>query len=179
MRGSFCEDNPAFAASGGFCGGAGYIISRAAMQRLLANGAPALHEVYDESRWPNDMTTSCQLRKHEVGLELGPNMYGSPMTKIVDFENLARSHFLSSHYVRPAVMRWLHAEVGGMPDSVKKPLEELAFDHGCAVGMNVTHWNMEWQLCQGTMGGRQHLDFHRAALANLKPEEPNPFDSFK
>jgi hypothetical protein len=48
-RGMYCEDNPAFREEGGFCGGSGYIISRAAMQNLLVDGAPALHEIYDNS----------------------------------------------------------------------------------------------------------------------------------
>jgi len=173
-RGLFCQDVAAYNAHGGFCGGGGYIISRAALQSLLANGAPALHEIYDATSWPNDMTTSCQLRKHEVLLSVGPYMSGGPMFNIADFERIARTDFATTHYVRPAVMRWFHAEVEGLPDSVKKPLEELAFDHGCAIGMNDTHWNKEWMVCQGTLGGRQPLDKERANRFNLKPEEPSP-----
>jgi len=174
-RGLFCKDNQAFNEGGGFCGGGGYILSRATLQRLLAHGAPALHEIYDNSTWPNDMTTSCQLRKRDVRLTLGPVMHGMPVFKISDYERIAKSDFVTTHYVSPPVMRWLHAEVEDKPDSVKKPLEELAFDHGCGVGTNKTHWNVDWMTCQGTQGGRQPKDRERAIKANLKPEEPLPY----
>jgi len=154
-RGLFCQDVAAYNAHGGFCGGGGYIISRAALQSLLANGAPALHEIYDATSWPNDMTTSCQLRKREVRLASGKSMYSQPFAKIADYEGMAHSDFLSSHYISPPVMRWLHAEVEGAPDSVKMPLKEKAFDNGCAIGMDKPHWAKEWADCQATEGGRK------------------------
>jgi len=154
-KGVFCRDVEAYEEGGGFCGGQGYIISRAALERLVANGAPALHAIYDESPWPNDMTTSCQLRKHEVSLENGRSMYGNPFWKITDFRGMAHSDFLCSHYMSPQMMRWMHAEVEGAPDSVKGPLEEKAFDNGCAIGMNKQCWAEEWADCQATEGGRK------------------------
>jgi len=184
-RGLFCQGVPAFDEGGGLCGGGGYILSRAALRRLLADGAAALHEVYDRSPWPNDMTTSCELAKRGVrlglgelgmaGIATGPG--GGPTVKVADFERMAHTDgFLTTRYIRPPVMRWLHAEVEGLPDAVKKPLEELAFDHGCALGMNDTHWNEEWMSCQGSLGGREPLDPERAARANLNPEEFPPLD---
>jgi len=154
-RGAFCRDSELFEASGGLCGGSGYIISRAALRLLLAGGAPGLHAVYDNSTWPNDMTTSCQLRKREVRLASGKSMYSQPFAKIADYEGMAHSDFLSSHYISPPVMRWLHAEVEGAPDSVKMPLKEKAFDNGCAIGMDKPHWAKEWADCQATEGGRK------------------------
>jgi len=154
-KGKFCRDVKAYEEGGGFCGGQGYIISRAALQLLLADGAPALHAIYDKSAWPNDMTTSCQLRKREVRLASGKSMYSQPFAKIADYEGMAHSDFLSSHYISPPVMRWLHAEVEGAPDSVKMPLKEKAFDNGCAIGMDKPHWAKEWADCQATEGGRK------------------------
>jgi len=153
-RGLFCQDVAAYNAHGGFCGGGGYIISRAALQSLLANGAPALHEIYDATSWPNDMTTSCQLRRHGVRLETAEDMLGWPVFGIAEYERIARSGFLSAHYLRPDVMRWFHAEVEGAAESVKKQLEDKAFDHGCAVGMRTGPWAREWADCLASGGGR-------------------------
>jgi len=154
-KGLFCRDAELFETSGGLCGGSGYIISRAALQLLLADGARGLHAVYDGTPWPNDMTTSCQLRKHGVRLEDAPGMLGFAWFMITDYERIAHSGFLSAHYLRPSVMRWFHAEVEGAADSVKKQLEESAFDHGCAIGMNTGNWAREWADCQAAEGGRR------------------------
>mmetsp|Transcript_5114 Transcript_5114/g.14489 ORF Transcript_5114/g.14489 Transcript_5114/m.14489 type:complete len:341 (+) Transcript_5114:88-1110(+) len=153
-RGAFCRDSELFEASGGLCGGSGYIISRAALRLLLAGGAPGLHAVYDNSTWPNDMTTSCQLRRHGVRLETAEDMLGWPVFGIAEYERIARSGFLSAHYLRPDVMRWFHAEVEGAAESVKKQLEDKAFDHGCAVGMRTGPWAREWADCLASGGGR-------------------------
>jgi len=152
--GIFCRDSELFETSGGLCGGPGYIISRAALQLLLADGAPALHAIYDNSSWPNDMSTSCQLRKHEVRLENATGMLGYAWFMITDYERIARS-CLTAHYLRPAVMRWFHAEVEGAAGSVKKQLEKKAFDHGCPIGMNTENWAREWADCQASLGGRR------------------------
>jgi len=153
-KGKFCRDVKAYEEGGGFCGGQGYIISRAALQLLLADGAPALHAIYDKSAWPNDMTTSCQLRRHGVRLETAEDMLGWPVFGIAEYERIARSGFLSAHYLRPDVMRWFHAEVEGAAESVKKQLEDKAFDHGCAVGMRTGPWAREWADCLASGGGR-------------------------
>ncbi|CAK0843442.1 unnamed protein product [Prorocentrum cordatum] len=131
-KGIYCTDDDGFTEEGGFCGGGGYIISRGALQRLLANGAPELHEIYDATPWPNDMTTSCQLRKHEVVLSNVGNMYGFPIVDIDDYKGMARGDFLTLHYLRPATMRWFHAHLHGASKHVTHSLEEAAFDHGCA-----------------------------------------------
>mmetsp|Transcript_11997 Transcript_11997/g.32140 ORF Transcript_11997/g.32140 Transcript_11997/m.32140 type:complete len:340 (-) Transcript_11997:6-1025(-) len=153
-KGIYCTDDDGFTEEGGFCGGGGYIISRGALQRLLANGAPELHEIYDATPWPNDMTTSCQLRRHGVRLETAEDMLGWPVFGIAEYERIARSGFLSAHYLRPDVMRWFHAEVEGAAESVKKQLEDKAFDHGCAVGMRTGPWAREWADCLASGGGR-------------------------
>jgi len=131
-KGLYCRDSEGFNEYGGFCGGGGYIISRAALQRLLTGGAPALHSVYDRTPWPNDMMTSCQLRKHEVVLSNVGNMYGFPIVDIDDYKGMARGDFLTLHYLRPATMRWFHAHLHGASKHVTHSLEEAAFDHGCA-----------------------------------------------
>jgi len=154
-KGKFCRDVQAYEEGGGFCGGEGYIISRAALQRLLADGAPALHAIYDKTPWPNDMTTSCQLRKRDVRLANGRSMYGNPFWKITDYMGMAHSDFLCGHYMTPPLMRFMHAEVTGAPDSVKGPLEKKAFDNGCAIGMDKECWAKEWADCQATSGGRK------------------------
>ncbi|CAK0891006.1 unnamed protein product [Prorocentrum cordatum] len=120
------------------------------------------------------MTTSCQLRKREVRLTMGPCTSGGPVFNTADFEGSARSGFATAHYVRPLVVRWFHAEVEGMPDSVKRPLEEFACDRGCAIGMNGTRWDEERMSCQGGMGGRQAPDKERANRLSLKLEGPAP-----
>jgi len=153
--GLFCRDDELFETSGGLCGGSGYIISRAALQLLLADGAPALHATYDKSTWPNDMTTSCQLRKHGVRLEDAEGMLGFAWFMITDLERIAHSGFLTAHYLKPPVMRWLHAEVEGAAVSVRKQLEEEAFDHGCARGMDSGNWRREWADCLASEGGRR------------------------
>jgi hypothetical protein len=128
----FCHDNDDFNQAGGFCGGGGYIISRAALQRLLADGAPALHQVYDASVWPNDMTTSCQLRKHDVVLSNVGNMFGYPISDIDEYKAMAKQDFLTIHYLTPDTMRWFHAQLHGAPYDEKKRLEKKAFTNGCA-----------------------------------------------
>jgi len=154
-KGVFCRDSELFNTFGGFCGGGGYIISRAALQLLLVDGAPGLHAIYDNIGWPNDMTTSCQLRKHEVRLAVVSTMFGFPMFGITDYETAARGFFFTVHYIRPAAMRWFHAQVQGAADSVKRPLEEAAFDHGCARGMDTAYWAKEYADCLASEGGRK------------------------
>jgi len=135
-KGSFCVDNEAYNSHGGICGGSGYIISRTALQRLLAGGAPALHAVYDKTPWPNDMTTSCQLRKHGADLLLAENMYGFPIADLDEFEGFARQgSFLTVHYVHPDTMRWFHALNEGSRAAVLQPLQKKAFDRGCSRAM--------------------------------------------
>jgi len=156
-KGMYCSDVKAFEEGGGFCGGSGYFISRAALRLLLADGAPALHAIYDRTAWPGDMTTSCQLRKHEVRLADGPDrgMFGNIFWSIRDYKVIAHSGFLSAHYITPAVMRWLHAEVGGAAKSVKRPLQEKAFDKGCAIGLEDKDPGGELAACQAAEGGRK------------------------
>jgi len=147
-RGKYCRDNAHFDMYGGFCGGAGYIISRAALQRLVASGAPALHAVYDRTADPNDMTTSCELARHGARLLHLPGMHGTPMFMIQQYFNAAHSdEILTSHYLLPAAMRWMHAEVEEAEDSVMEKLQGEAFDHGCARGMNQTLWSKEYSRC--------------------------------
>jgi hypothetical protein len=154
--GLYCRDSEVFERSGGFCGGSGYIISRAALHLLLADGAPGLHAIYDNSTWPNDMTTSCALRKRDVRLENATDMLGWPIFGITDYERVAHSGFLTAHYIMPPVMRWLHAVVEGAADSVRRQLEEKAFDHhGCPIGMDQPLWARAWAGCQASEGGRR------------------------
>ncbi|CAK0874506.1 unnamed protein product [Prorocentrum cordatum] len=84
----------------------------------------------------------------------GSDMLGWPVFGIAEYERIARSGFLSAHYLRPDVMRWFHAEVEGAAESVKKQLEDKAFDHGCAVGMRTGPWAREWADCLASGGGR-------------------------
>jgi len=131
-KGTFCTENEAYNSNGGMCGGPGYMISRAALQQLLADGAPALHAVYDKTPWPNDMTTSCQLRRTGADLAWSDNMYGYPIDDISGYEDFARGGtFFAVHYVDPVTMRWFHAVNEGAAASVVKVLEEKAFYHGC------------------------------------------------
>jgi len=152
-------EDPKFATDGGFCGGTGYIISRGALQKLFVDGAEALHKIY--ATWtPNDMTTSCQLRLHGAELRWMDGMFGFPIFKIEDYEDMAKRYFLTTHYVQPAVMRWLHEKIEGPPagfqgDSIdrKKQLEDAAFEDGCAIGMNKAYWYEEYAKCK-TVHGR-------------------------
>jgi len=135
-KGEYCTEQEAFNARGGFCGGSTYIISRAGLQKLLADGAPALHAVYDKTPWPNDMTTSCQLQRTGTDLAWMDNMIGYPIFEIAEYEGVVRDGtFLVTHYVDPATMRWFHALNEGAEASVLKPLEEEASDHGCVRSM--------------------------------------------
>jgi len=152
-KGLFCQDNEGFNSQGGICGGSGYIISRAALQQLLLDGAPALHAIYDNTRWPNDMTTSCQLRKTGSKLVWMDNFYGYPMAERSEYEGHARGGtFFTVHYVDPATMRWFHALNEGAAASVLKPLEEEAFDHdGCSRGMQ-TKMPIKFFQCREKFG---------------------------
>jgi hypothetical protein len=137
-KGTFCKDNEAYNLHGGICGGSGYIISRAALQNLLANGAPALHAIYDRTPWPNDMTTTCQLRKHGAELMFADNMFGYPMAGAEEYEGYARGGtFLTVHYVAPSTMRWFHALNEGAPESTVQSLKEKAFYNGCDLNMKL------------------------------------------
>jgi hypothetical protein len=153
-RGKYCRDSAYFNMYGGLCGGAGYIISRAALQLLVADGAPALHKVYDNTANPNDMTTSCELVRHGARLRHQPGMHGTPMFMIQQYFNAAHGdEILTSHYLSPALMRWLHAEVEEFPqDSAMEKLQDEAFDHGCARGMNTTHWATQHARCMHING---------------------------
>lgn len=147
-RGLFCRDNEFFSTFGGFCGGAGYIISRAALQRLVADGAPALHKVYDKTANPNDMTTSCELARHGTHLHHTRGMNGYPLFMIQQFRGAAQSdEILTSHYVPPSTMRWLHAVVENAEESVQEGLRREAFEHGCARGMDNSFWAKEYSRC--------------------------------
>jgi len=147
-RGLFCHDNEFFSTFGGFCGGAGYIISRAALQRLVADGAPALHRVYDKTANPNDMTTSCELARHGTRLHHTAGMNGFPLFMLQQYAGAAQSgEILTSHYVPPAAMRWLHAVVEHAEDTVQERLQREAFEHGCARGMNNKFWAKEYSKC--------------------------------
>mmetsp|Transcript_33494 Transcript_33494/g.94125 ORF Transcript_33494/g.94125 Transcript_33494/m.94125 type:complete len:338 (-) Transcript_33494:110-1123(-) len=150
----YCTDEPGFNEEGGFCGGGGYIISRGALQRLLANGAPELHEIYDATPWPNDMTTSCQLRKHEVVLSNVGNMYGFPIVDIDDYKGMARGDFLTLHYLKPATMRWFHAHLHGASKHVTHSLEEAAFDHGCAKDIGGVFGEGRFNECLAKKGAK-------------------------
>jgi len=131
-RDFFCQDNEAFNSYGGICGGSGYIVSRVALQQLLADGAPALHAVYDKTPWPNDMTTSCQLRRTGSDLVLADGMYGYPMDEISMYEgHFSSGNFITVHYVDSATMRWFYALNEGWPADEVKKLEEKAFHRGC------------------------------------------------
>lgn len=138
-KGLYCHENLWFEKHGGFCGGCGYIISRAALQKLLVDGAPSLHAVYDNITWPNDMTTSCQLRKHGSELRVLEGLYGYPMVERVEYQGMARSDFLTAHYLNPTALRWMHAQIQGEPDnsSLMQRLEGELFDRGCARDMKV------------------------------------------
>merc|ERR1712032_1173071 len=131
-KGLFCRDTEAFKEDGGFCGGCGYFLSRAAL-RLLAGESV----FYRSSRWPNDMTTSCLLHKHGVRLQgIGNHnqkgLYGSNNSKQI-LRLLLKRGFMTLHYLKPAEMRWVHAVVsnssegGGDVDGDTR-LESLAFD---------------------------------------------------
>jgi len=145
--GLYCKDVDAFSHMGGFCGGAGYIIARGALQQLLANGATALHKVYDNTTDPNDMTTSCELRRSSTALQGLGGMNGFPMFSIQEHESAIHTNFLTVHYLLPAVMRWMHAEIVGAEASEKQRLMLEAFDHGCAKGMDNTFWHNQWMSC--------------------------------
>jgi len=147
-KGLFCLDNEFFSTFGGFCGGAGYIISRAALQRLVADGAPALHKVYDNTTNANDMTTSCELAKLGAQLHHTRGMNGYPLFMIQQFVGAAQSDdILTSHYVPRDAMRWLHAVVENKEESLQEGLQREAFEHGCARGMNNRYWAKTYSEC--------------------------------
>eukprot|EP00401_Gymnodinium_catenatum_P065958 CAMPEP_0117502610 /NCGR_PEP_ID=MMETSP0784-20121206/23900_1 /TAXON_ID=39447 /ORGANISM="" /LENGTH=352 /DNA_ID=CAMNT_0005297895 /DNA_START=80 /DNA_END=1135 /DNA_ORIENTATION=- len=133
---------------GGLCGGCGYALSRAALDHLLRGGAGALESEYGrESRWPNDMRTSCALRSRGVRLDRLPNLVGGPMFGKMNFVRAMSNGILVFHYVTPSVMRWLHGVQTKSPAEDVDRLERLAFDQGCAIGMNTTHWTRQYSAC--------------------------------
>jgi len=153
-RGSFCKESFEFNSHGGFCGGTGYIISRGALRAMLADGATKLHQVYDTASTPNDMTTSCVLRGHEVDLQNIPGMHGYPMFFFQSYYNMVHGRtFLTTHYITVRQMRWMHAMMEDMQDDVKARLKSEAFTHGCAWEMNQEHWQQEYNQCMRVNGG--------------------------
>jgi len=122
--GLFCEDVPEFHTQGGFCGGAGYFLSRAAL-RALSDTRAFYH---DKQSWPGDMTTSCLLYKHGVRLEnIDHGMHGWSIDSEQELKDTVRTGFWTLHYLRPAEMRWVHAIASNASDAEAARLESLAF----------------------------------------------------
>jgi hypothetical protein len=123
-QGEFCQDVPAFQTHGGFCGGGGYFLSRAALQAL--NGTRDFYD--DRMSWPGDMTTSCLLYKHGVRMEhpLGQDMHANRIRSADELKDTARTGFLTLHYLQPADMRWVHAIASNASEAEAARLESFA-----------------------------------------------------
>jgi len=136
----YCEEVKKHAA---FCGGAGYAISGAALRALTKQGLSALVDEYggkEVQKTPNDVTTSCALRKRSIPLEHTPHKTtiwaGFPLARLSDFEGmLRRKDVYTLHYVPPDVLRFYHAASSGADAKTVSHWRDVAFEKGCAKGM--------------------------------------------
>lgn len=121
--GLFCKDVPEFSTAGGFCGGAGYFLSRAALQAL----AGTRQFYHDHMSWYGDMTTSCLLYKHGVRMEnVDHDMHANNESE-EELKGTVRAGFWTLHYLRPAEMRWVHAIASNSSEAEAARLESIAF----------------------------------------------------
>lgn len=121
-KGLYCHDNSEFEQHGGLCGGCGYFISRGALKKLSSLGV-SMHELYDSSTWPNDVSTSCWIRRLGVplvGLEKG--LWGWGPASLRELRQLAQQGFLVTHYQTAQAMRWMHAMLGNASRRAKYSL---------------------------------------------------------
>jgi hypothetical protein len=121
-KGKGC-DVPEFQTHGGFCGGGGYVLSRAALQAL--NGTRAFYD--DRMSWPGDMTTSCLLYKHGVRMEnIGHDMHANRIRSADVLKDTVRTGFSTLHYLQPEQMRWVHAIASNASEAEAARLESFA-----------------------------------------------------
>mmetsp|Transcript_17494 Transcript_17494/g.55071 ORF Transcript_17494/g.55071 Transcript_17494/m.55071 type:complete len:369 (+) Transcript_17494:96-1202(+) len=126
---SYCPEVTEF---GGFCGGGGYAINRAALQALMKGGQDALRKEYaDMAGVPGDIASSCALRQRGVQLMSMPSLEGNRIEKLTEFRNVLKMSPITLHYCTPDVMRWVQASVQGLPESEVQAREVAAFDGGC------------------------------------------------
>ncbi|CAK0865504.1 unnamed protein product [Prorocentrum cordatum] len=120
----YCQDVPDFQARGGFCGGGGYFLSKAALQALA--GERSFY--HDRMSWPGDMTTSCLLYKHGVRIEnVQHGMYANPFDSEAKLDDTVRSGFWTLHYLQPSQMRWVHGIASNASEAETAELESRAF----------------------------------------------------
>lgn len=140
---------------GGLCGGGTYAISRAALKKLMSDGASKLTAEYSNTTWPNDMMTSCALRRRNISLNLLPHLHGAREIKDQTILDLAQQRF-SLHNIDEPTMRWIHASTSGSFE--KEQVErrhEAAFYKGCVRSLNGSSLQAlkdAWNQCTNTSG---------------------------
>lgn len=129
MQADFC---PEAVGQKSLCGGAGYILNRAAVAKLMSGGQDSLRSEYDHARGhQGDLTTSCALRRRGIEMANLPGLIGGRLMEESKWKVLVNSAPLTYHYVTPEVMHWIHAVRGGSPISETVSKERIAFDGGC------------------------------------------------
>jgi hypothetical protein len=123
--------------SGGFCGGAGYALNRAALLKMVAPGdEPMMHEYMDEFKgYPSDMATSCVVKKREIPMlrPEGGTLIGGGTVAKKQYELYVENGFLTLHYMAADAMRWLHKKMT-KDEAGAKAMEKRVFDdHGCCL----------------------------------------------
>lgn len=144
---------------GGFCGGDGYALNRAALLQMMQHGEEQLmHEYTEEYKgYPNDMATSCVLKKRGVPLEHGfdGRTWGSETIARKDYEEALGSGFLSMHYIPTDVMRWIHAKLSNdEPKAVEfyaKAFDDRGCCYGCTTAVNEEGKQRQMQQCWDAM----------------------------
>mmetsp|Transcript_38133 Transcript_38133/g.121497 ORF Transcript_38133/g.121497 Transcript_38133/m.121497 type:complete len:432 (-) Transcript_38133:63-1358(-) len=127
--------------SGGLCGGGGYMLNRATLAAVFADGIASVRSEYaDQAGGYGDITTSCALLKRDIQLEnIGDHhrLVGwSPLSEKA-YRQLAKTERpMTYHYSTPQVMYWLHALLGHAPGEDEVQLARQAFPDGCCCWTN-------------------------------------------
>jgi len=163
----FCEG---VQTKSGFCGGCGYAISRGTLAQMTANGTEALVNEYGghgRQKMPNDMSTSCALYERGVDLHYMTHLMGGPTFGMKDFQR-SKDMYAVFHYVSPEVMRWYHGLKQGLPAQEMAKLQDMAFDRGCAWGMDTKLWHDHFEAClEEHNWGINKEDLHLLAFQHL------------
>eukprot|EP00928_Gymnodinium_smaydae_P001640 TRINITY_DN10594_c0_g1_i2.p1 TRINITY_DN10594_c0_g1~~TRINITY_DN10594_c0_g1_i2.p1 ORF type:complete len:339 (+),score=14.72 TRINITY_DN10594_c0_g1_i2:35-1051(+) len=137
------------------CGGGGYMLNRAAINKIMKSDRNALRDEYARgSGLQGDLMTTCILRRRGIDIAHLPGLISGRVVKEQGLRNLAATSPYTYHYLTPEAMRWLHALRMGSPANEIDTLGQKAFVHGCCCWLD-------------TKGERECQQLHASASSLL------------